>query len=190
MNFHMFSRPYTSGTESKHWRNWMLNMAAAWMTTTMTANTHVRVDVGDLRASCKSDDVLLTYALGSCLGVAVHDASACVGGLAHIQLPTCRDRVNFAEGVWSYADRAVPELFQRVYALGATRGNLRIVLAGGASVSDPNNFFQIGRKNYLTVKNLLWRNGYFVAAEAVGGADWRTMRLNIGTGRVEVQTSR
>jgi chemotaxis protein CheD len=156
----------------------------------MAGNKHVRIDVGDLHASSNSDEVLLTYALGSCLGVAIHDSRAHAGGLAHIQLPTSIDRANFAEGVWSYADRALPELFQRVYALGAARGNLRIVLAGGASVSDPTNFFQIGRKNYLTVKSLLWRNGYFVSAEAIGGADWRTMRLNIGTGRVEVQTSR
>jgi chemotaxis protein CheD len=168
-------------------------MTTGWMSETMAGNDRVRIDVGDLHASNKPGQILLTYALGSCLGVAVHDPQAQVGGLAHIQLPTCRDttpQAQHAEGVWSYADRALPELFQRVYALGATRGNLRIVLAGGASVADPTNFFQIGRKNYLTVKNLLWRNGYFVAAEAVGGADWRTMRLEIGSGRVEIQTSR
>jgi chemotaxis protein CheD len=165
-------------------------MTAVRMTREMAANTHVRIDVGDLHASNNADEILLTYALGSCLGVAIHDPRAHAGGLAHIQLPACRDTSKVAEGVWSYADRALPELFQRVYALGATRGNVRIVLVGGASISDPTNFFQIGRKNYLTVKNLLWQNGYLVAAEAIGGADWRTMRLNIGTGRVEVQTSR
>jgi len=156
----------------------------------MAENTRVRIDVGDLHASSNTDHILLTYALGSCVGVAVHDPHIHAGGLAHIQLPTCNDASRNAEGVWSYADRALPELFQRLYALGANKQNMRIVLAGGASVSDPANFFQIGRKNYLAVKNLLWRNGYFVAAEAIGGTDWRTMRLEIGTGRVEIQTSR
>lgn len=156
----------------------------------MPSNSHVRIDVGDLCASNDTSQTLLTYALGSCLGVAIYEPLARVGGLAHIQLPNCRQTHQYAEGVWSYADRALPELFQRVYALGAMKGNLRICLVGGASVLDPNNVFQIGRKNYLMVKNLLWRNGYFVAAEAVGGADWRTMRLEIATGRVEVQTSK
>ena len=157
---------------------------------TMTVNKRVRVEVGDLCVSNDPDQMLLTYALGSCLGVAVHDAQNCVGGLAHVQLPTCRNMAPIAEGVWSYADRALPELFQRMFVMGAMKRNLRIVLVGGASVLDPTNFFQIGRKNYLMVKNLLWRSGYFIAAEAVGGTDWRTMRLDVGTGRVEVQTSR
>jgi chemotaxis protein CheD len=159
------------------------------MSAIMPSN-HVRIDVGDLHVSRDTTQTLLTYALGSCLGVTVHDPLACVGGLAHIQLPTCQQTQQYAEGMWSYADRALPELFQRAYALGASKGNLRICLVGGAAVLDPNSMFQIGRKNYLMVKNLLWRNGYFVAAEAVGGADWRTMRLEIATGRVEVQTSR
>jgi len=165
-------------------------MIAERVKSTMAANSHVRIDVGDLYASNNPEHTLLTYALGSCVGLAIHDAQAHAGGLAHIQLPTCRNTAQYAEGVWSYADRAVPELFQRVYALGAVKRNLRIVIVGGASISDPTSFFQIGRKNYLMVKNLLWRNGYFVAAEAVGGTDWRTMRLDVGTGRVEVQTSR
>ena len=156
----------------------------------MIGTTRVRIDVGDLYASNKPEQTLLTYALGSCLGIAVHDPLVRAGGLAHIQLPASRDTKQCADGVWACADRALPELFQRVYALGATKGNLRIVIAGGASVADPTHFFQIGRKNYLAVKNLLWRNGYFVAAEAVGGTDWRTMRLDIGTGCVEIQTSR
>lgn len=160
------------------------------MTSAMIDITRVRVEVGDLHASNKPEQTLLTYALGSCVGVAVHDPLVRVGGMAHIQLPASRGKEPSTEGVWTCADKALPELFQRVYALGATKGNLRIVLAGGASVADPTHFFQIGRKNYLSVKNLLWRNGYFVAAEAIGGTEWRTMRLDIGTGCVEIQTSR
>jgi len=156
----------------------------------MIDTTNIRICVGELHASNKPGQTLLAYALGSCLGVAIHDPHAGVGGMAHIQLPASREPKQVAEAAGTYADRALPELFQRVYALGATKGNLRIVLAGAASVADPTNFFQIGKKNYLAVKNLLWRNGYFVDAEAVGGSEWRTMRLDISTGCVEIQTSR
>src|SRR5437868_11748786 len=98
-------------------------MIAAWTNEKMNTLDRVRIDVGDLHASNNPAQVLLTYALGSCLGVAIHDPQAKAGGLAHIQLPTCQNTTQHAEGVWSYADRALPELFQRVYALGATRQN-------------------------------------------------------------------
>ena len=156
----------------------------------MQANNSFRVDVGELHVSNNPGQTLLTYALGSCIGLAVHDPQMRVGGLAHIQLPDSPTNWNSRpEGIWAYADRAIPELFQRLYSLKASRRNLRIVLAGGASILDAKNFFQIGRKNYLSVKKLLWREGYISAAEAIGGSDWRTMWLEIGSGRVEIQTS-
>jgi chemotaxis protein CheD len=157
----------------------------------MQLNNRIRVDVGSLHASANPDHTLLTYALGSCIGLVIHDAKVRVGGLAHIQLPDSVGSNNRdAESVWAFADRAVPELLQRVYALGANKRNLKIVLIGGASVLDPENFFQIGRKNYLAVKKHLWRDGYIISAEAVGGTDWRTVRLEVGSGRVEVQTNK
>jgi chemotaxis protein CheD len=155
----------------------------------MCANNSIRIDVGELHVSNDSTQTLLTYALGSCIGLAVHDVRMKVGGLAHIQLPDSPKEWNSRpEGVWAYADRAIPELFNRLYAYKANRRDLRIVMAGGASILDATNFFQIGRKNYLSVKKLLWRDGYIASAEATGGTEWRTMRLEIGTGRVEIQT--
>jgi chemotaxis protein CheD len=157
----------------------------------MPLSNHIRVDVGDLHASANTNQTILTYALGSCIGLVIYDSKVKVGGLAHIQLPhSLSGSVRESEGLWAFADKAVPELFQRVYALGANKRSLRIVLTGGASVLDPENFFQIGRKNYLAVKKLLWQSGYIISAEAVGGADWRTVRLEVSTGRVEVQTNR
>ena len=170
--------------------NTMALTKSAWEAA-MYTNNSVRIDVGELHVSNDPGQTLLTYALGSCIGLAVHDTQRRVGGLAHIQLPgSPSDFSSRPEGVWAYADRAIPELFQRLYAMKATRRNLRIVLAGGASILDATHFFQIGRKNLLSVKRLLWREGYIVANEATGGDGWRTMRLDVGTGRVEIQTSK
>ncbi len=45
------------------------------------------VGISDLKVSGNIGDVLITYALGSCIGVAVYDPSVKVGGLLHYMLP-------------------------------------------------------------------------------------------------------
>lgn len=45
------------------------------------------VGVADMKISGDKDDQIVTHALGSCLGIAIHDPIACVGGLLHVMLP-------------------------------------------------------------------------------------------------------
>jgi chemotaxis receptor (MCP) glutamine deamidase CheD len=49
---------------------------------------------------------------------------------------------------------------------------------------------QIGRRNILAARGLLWRNGLMTRAEATGGAVPRTVRISVDDGRVEVCTGR
>lgn len=150
-----------------------------------------RVEVGGLAVSNRAGEMLVAYALGSCVGVAVYDPRCGVGGLAHVQLPSAGSRQEAAaNGPWAYADLAVPELFHRCYALGARKQGMKVVVAGGASILDPKKFFEIGRKNYLMVKKLLWQNGVFLTAERVGGQDWRTVSVEMGSGRIVVRSQK
>lgn len=150
-----------------------------------------RVEVGGLAVSNRVEETLVAYALGSCVGVLVYDPRCGVGGLAHVQLPSAGSRDEpSASGPWAYADRAVPELFHRCYALGARKQGMKVVVAGGASILDPKNFFEIGRKNYLMIKKLLWQNGVFLTAERVGGQDWRTVSVEVGSGRIVVRSQK
>ncbi|HEY3322804.1 MAG TPA: chemotaxis protein CheD [Planctomycetota bacterium] len=149
----------------------------------------VRVGVGELYVSRNSNEVLTTYGLGSCVAVAAYDGVACVGGLAHIQLPEHRGPVaGDAESVWAYAEYGVPELISQMYAAGAMRERLNVALAGGATVADPDKYFQIGRKNVLAVKRVLWQHGLIPSRQSVGGTFWRTVKLNVGTGRISIQS--
>ena len=45
------------------------------------------VGISDIKISNASDDVIITYALGSCIGISVYDPVAKVGGLLHYMLP-------------------------------------------------------------------------------------------------------
>jgi chemotaxis protein CheD len=54
---------------------------------------------------------------------------------------------------------------------------------------DENGVFNIGKRNYLALRKLLWKNNVMVTAEHVGGNVNRTVRLEIGTGRVYLKVS-
>ena len=74
--------------------------------TTAIASPHVIIGVGDMAVSDNVQAVLSTYALGSCIGLALLDRGSRVAGLAHIVLPEAGER---AEAVGKYADLAVPD---------------------------------------------------------------------------------
>ena len=46
------------------------------------------VGIADLKTSANAADVVITYALGSCLGITAHDPVARVGGMVHVMTPS------------------------------------------------------------------------------------------------------
>ena len=146
------------------------------------------VGMADCRIGDTRGQVLATYALGSCIGLAVHDAKAGVGGLLHFMLPDSTiDRGRSRENPWMFADTGIPLMLERVCARGASKRRLTVRAAGGASMMDQENIFNIGRRNYLAMRKILWKAGVMVHGEAVGGVRSRTVRLEIGTGKFLIQ---
>jgi chemotaxis protein CheD len=134
-------------------------------------------------ADCRIGD-----ALGSCIGLALHDAQAGVGGLLHFMLPdSAIDRNRGRENPWMFADTAIPLMLERLCARGASKRRLTVRAAGGASMMDPDNVFDIGRRNLLAMRKILWKSGVLLHGEAVGGERSRTVRLEIGSGRFLIQ---
>ena len=48
--------------------------------------------------------------------------------------------------------------------------------------------YNIGRRNYIVVRKLLWKNNILIKNEAVGGSVVRTMQLDMATGKTFVKT--
>lgn len=141
------------------------------------------VGIADCGLSTDRDAHLVTYALGSCLAVAIHDPAAGVAGLLHIMLPDSTiDRSKAERNPWMFADTGIPEMFHRAYALGAQKRRMSVQLAGGANVMDENGVFDIGKRNYLAARKILWKAGVLIQAEAVGGSVSRTVRLEVDSG--------
>ena len=148
------------------------------------AEKRLTVGVGDMKLSAQPGDVLVTHALGSCLGVALYDPVAVVGGLLHFMLPDSAVNPQRAqENPWIFADVAIPQFFLRVYELGAQKPRLIVKVAGGATLMDDAGYFAIGKRNHTMLRKLFWKNGVLIKAEDVGGAVSRTLHLEIGTGR-------
>ena len=148
------------------------------------------VGISDIKWSSSKDDVLITYALGSCIAVIVYDPKACVGGLLHFMLPDSSldiDKARVNPGM--FADTGIPVLFKTCYSMGAEKKRMIVKVAGGASILDDTSFFRIGQKNMTAMRKIFWKNNVMVDAEDTGSNYNRTVRLEMNSGKVYVKTS-
>ncbi|MFW6331106.1 MAG: chemotaxis protein CheD [Gemmatimonadota bacterium] len=151
----------------------------------------VVVGIADLKIGAPGDR-LITHALGSCLGIVAHDPEAGVGGMLHVMLPS--SRINAAkarETPAMFVDTGVPLLFERCYRAGARKERMIVMVAGGAGRStDPaEDSFQIGKRNMVMLRKLLWKNGVLIRGQDVGGQRSRDMIYDVDTGTVTVRSA-
>jgi chemotaxis protein CheD len=145
-----------------------------------------------MRVSSQPSDEIITFALGSCLGIAIWDPVAHVGGMLHAVLPLSTiDPPKAEENPAMFVDTGVPQLFTECYRLGAEKQRLVVKVAGGACTRGPEeeDYFQIGKRNITMFRKLLWKNSVLVTASDVGETRSRTMSLNIGSGLVLIRTA-
>jgi chemotaxis protein CheD len=152
--------------------------------------TQIVVGIADCRTAREPGQVLVTYALGSCIAMAVYDPTAAVGGLLHFMLPDSGiDTARRNETPFKFADTGIPLLLSQVAELGGVKRRLVVWIAGGAQMMDAAGIFDIGKRNYQALRKILWKAGILVHAEAVGGTVSRTVRLEIGSGRFLLRES-
>ncbi len=141
------------------------------------------VGVSDMKMSNAAGDIIVTHALGSCIGIAIHDPVAQVGGILHYMLPLSKVDMGKAErNPYMFGDTGIPLLFTKAYGLGATKDNIRVIMTGGAQVFEKKDFFAIGKRNIVIARKMFWKNNVLIAAEHVGGSIPRTLYLEIGSG--------
>src|SRR6266700_732399 len=124
------------------------------------------VGVGDGGVSRDPDSVLITYALGSCIAVMMHDPVARVSGMVHYMLPESSLSSEKSQArPWMFADTGIPCLLRAALEQGADKRRLIIFAAGGAHVMDDNGVFNIGKRNCLALRKALWKSGLVAHAE-------------------------
>jgi len=149
---------------------------------------NIVVQVSDAKVSNDAADIIMTYSLGSCIGVSVYDPVSKVGGMLHYQLPTSTlDKTRATERPLMFCDTGMKLLLEAATEAGADKRRLKVKLAGGAQILDDKNMFQIGTRNHTAIRKFLWQQGMFVEGESVGGSTPRTMCLNMSSGEVEIR---
>lgn len=147
------------------------------------------VGIADMKMT-RREGVIITYALGSCIGIALYDPMIKLGALVHIMLPEVgnMDRTN----MFKYADTGIAETLRKMYAFGAVKSNVVAKIAGGAQMfhiaGNPSGFGNIGLRNAQSVKAVLKREGIRIIAEDTGENYARTMTLNVSDGKVNIRT--
>jgi chemotaxis protein CheD len=145
--------------------------------------------VGDLGATHTAGSELKTLALGSCVAVIFLDPNTRTIGMAHVALPESKANPGRAkERPGYFADTGIPVLMKEMAKLGCdeTGKGWIVKLVGGANVADPNNTFNIGKRNVLAIKKILWQCRMGAVAEDVGKNYGRSVAVHVDTGRVTV----
>jgi chemotaxis protein CheD len=147
--------------------------------------TKIKVGIADMKMT-KGEGTLVTYALGSCIGICLYDQKIKLGALVHIMLP-----LNMEAGrtnTMKYADTGIRETLKAMELKGASKARITAKIAGGAKMFDGTGaaFANIGQRNIESVHLILRKEGIRLLQEDVGGSVARTLLFDVatGTGRV------
>jgi chemotaxis protein CheD len=150
------------------------------------AETSVRM--GELATSADPATGLVSIGLGSCIGLALVDASARVAGLAHIMLPGPTG-ASSGRPPATFADTGVPALIEAVLAAGARRMCLNAVLVGGAQMFGGAGRMQVGQRNEEAVRAQLRAARIPIHNAETGGGSGRTIRVHLDDVRVTARAA-
>ena len=145
-------------------------------------NDQITVGIADMKIA-QGSGILITYALGSCIGLCFHDPRLKLGALLHIMLP-----LNMETGrknPMKYADTGIRETLRQLEAKGASKSRMTVKIAGGAKMFEVNggNLGNIGQRNIESVHLILRKEGIRLMAEDVGGTVARTLLFDVVSGQ-------
>lgn len=148
----------------------------------------ITVGISDFAVS-KSPDVIVTYALGSCVGICLYDKSSSIGGLAHIMLPNSREAPQIQDNMKKFADTGIHMLLKDLEKVGINRNNITAKIVGGAQMFAGVSSFNIGERNVKAVKQVLDYFNIRILAEQTGDKIGRTVFFDVKTGNVDVKSA-
>ncbi len=148
----------------------------------------ISVGIADMKIS-RQEGSLITYALGSCVGITFYDPMIKIGALLHIMLPEAGTASNI--NPMKFADTGIRETLRKLYVFGAVKGRIICKIAGGAKMFEMKNqsgFGNIGERNVRSVKKILQQEGIRITGEDTGANYARTMLIDLNNGEVKVRT--
>ena len=156
--------------------------------TSADKSNQIVVNISDMKFSKRQGDYIVTFSLGSCVGVTAYDPVAKVGAMVHCLLPSSLSSPEKAkDNPYMFVNSGVAGMVRMLFKLGAKREKLIFKVAGGANMRG-DTLFNTGARNLEALETLLDKNRITLAGKDVGGTIPRTMYLYMDTGRVVVKT--
>lgn len=149
----------------------------------------IKVGMADFKVS-RGPAVLISYGLGSCVGISLYDPQTKVGGLLHIMLPDSKQS-RATDNPAKFADTGIPLMLDEVIKLGAVRSRLVAKLAGGAQMfafANATDVMRVGVRNVAASKEILQKLGIRIVGEDTGANYGRTVQIDLGNGVYTVKT--
>ena len=146
----------------------------------MAEPNKITIGIADMKLA-RGQGMLITYALGSCIGICLHDPLLKLGALIHIMLPLNMEtnRTN----TMKYADTGLRETLRQMEAMGAKRARITAKIAGGAKMFETGGSLgNIGQRNIESVHLNLKKEGIRLLKEDVGGSVARTLLFDVNSG--------
>jgi len=133
---------------------------------------------------------IITYALGSCVGIALYDKGKKIAGLSHIMLPESKGSGEAVINRMKFADTAIPDMLAKMVAMGASKTAIQAKIAGGAVMFKVgSDRFNIGERNVVAVKAALMALRIPIIAQDTGKDFGRTMIVDSATGAVTIKSA-
>lgn len=152
--------------------------------------TQVVVGVSDAKMSGNATATIITYSLGSCIGVCLYDLVINLAGMLHFQLPTSTlDAERAKEKPLMFADTGLEYLLKMMERRGAVPRRMKVKIAGGAEMLNDAKTFSIGRRNHTAIRKVLYQHGLLIDKEDVGGKSPRTLCMRVADGSVVVKSN-
>ncbi len=149
----------------------------------------IKVGMADYKIG-RNPASIISYGLGSCVGIALFDPVTKIGGLAHIMLPDST-QARSTENPAKFADTAIPKMLDDMIRIGAVRSRVVAKIAGGAQMfkfTNATDIMRVGERNADSVKNILKKLAVQLLAEDTGGNYGRTVELKLDSGLYRVKT--
>lgn len=149
----------------------------------------IKVGMADYKIG-RNPDSLISYGLGSCVGIALFDSINKIGGLAHIMLPDST-QARSAENPAKFANTALPLMLEEMIKFGAMKSRITAKIAGGAQMftfANATDVMRVGERNAEAVRTLLRNMDIRIIADDTGGNYGRTVELRLDTGIYRVKT--
>ena len=150
-------------------------------------NDRLIVGIADMKMAGDGEK-LITYALGSCIGICLYEPQLKLAALIHIMLP-----LNMETGrknAYKYADTGIRTTLREMERKGARRAAITAKIAGGARMFEVSggSLGNIGQRNSESVHQILRMEKIQLLWEDVGGTIARTMEFDSATGNGTIRS--